>query len=201
MNAFCAWLTAHGTSCLELVAVLFGIAGVWLSVYEKIANWPIGIINVALYAVLFLQQKLYANAGLQLFYVGVSVYGWYAWVYAKQTKLVVKHTTRVSILPLVGATLAIWIVLTVVTRLAGGTMPLLDSGTTAVSLVAEWMLARKMVENWAVWIAVDAVYVAMLLSDSLYLTAINYAIYFVLAVMGYREWRRLARVSMTEAVA
>ena len=201
MSGFCAWLTAHGTSCLELVAVLFGIAGVWLSIYEKISNWPIGIINVALYAVLFLQQKLYANAGLQLFYIGVSVYGWYAWVYAKQTKLVVKHTARASVLPLVGATLVIWIVLTVATRLAGGTMPLLDSGTTAVSLVAEWMLARKMVENWAVWIAVDAVYVAMLISDSLYLTAINYAIYFVLAVVGYREWRRLARVGMTEALA
>jgi len=201
VSGFCAWLTAHGTSCLELVAVLFGIAGVWLSIYEKISNWPIGIINVALYAVLFLQQKLYANAGLQLFYIGVSVYGWYAWVYAKQTKLVVKHTARASVLPLVGATLVIWIVLTVATRLAGGTMPLLDSGTTAVSLVAEWMLARKMVENWAVWIAVDAVYVAMLISDSLYLTAINYAIYFVLAVVGYREWRRLARVGMTEALA
>lgn len=200
MTAFCAWLTAHGTSCLELVAVIFGIAGVWLSIYEKISNWPIGIINVALYAVLFLQQKLYANAALQLFYIGVSIYGWYAWVYARQTKLVVKHTTRASVPALVGATLAIWLGLAVATRLAGGTLPLFDSGTTAVSLVAEWMLARKLVENWAVWIGVDAVYVALFVSDKLYLTAINYAIYFVLAVMGYREWRRLARVEAASAV-
>lgn len=196
MTAFCAWLAAHGMSCLELVAVLFGIAGVWLSVYEKISNWPVGIVNVSLYAVLFYQQKLYANAGLQIFYLGVSIYGWYAWVYAKQTQLVVKHTPRRMALPLAGATLAIWVLLTAATHLAGGTMPLVDSGTTAVSLVAEWMLARKLVENWSVWIAVDAIYLFMFIADSLYLTAINYAVYFVLAVMGYRDWKRLARVAI-----
>jgi nicotinamide mononucleotide transporter len=187
-------LAAHGTSCLELVAVSFGIAGVWLSVYEKTLNWPIGIINVALYAVLFVQQRLYANAGLQVFYVGVSIYGWYQWVHAADRSLVITHAPRAKVVPLIVATLAIWIALVVATRLAGGNMPLVDSGTTAVSLVAEWMLAKKLVENWAVWIAVDAVYVAMLLADKLYLTTINYAIYFVLAVVGYREWRRLARI-------
>lgn len=199
MTAVCDWLVAHGSSCLELVAVLFGIAGVWLSVYEKISNWPVGIINVSLYAVLFVQQKLYANAGLQLVYLALSIYGWHQWLYggAKKEALAVRRTHRELAIRLVGATLLIWAGLVVFTKLAGGAMPVLDSGTTAVSLVAEWMLARKLVENWAVWIGVDAVYVAMLLSDSLYLTAVNYAIYFVLAVVGYVQWRRLATVQAT----
>jgi nicotinamide mononucleotide transporter len=196
MNDFCGWLVAHQTSCLEFVAVLFGIAGVWLSVYEKIANWPFGIVNVLLYAILFVQQKWYANAGLQIFYAGVSIYGWYAWAHARQTKLVVQHVRRSMIVPLVATTLVIWVLLVVGTRLAGGAMTVLDSGTTAVSLVAEWMLARKLVENWAVWIAVDAVYVGMLIAGGLYLTAFNYAIYFVLALVGYVQWKRLARVAV-----
>lgn len=194
MTAFCAWLTAHGTSCLEFVAVLFGIAGVYLSILEKISNWPVGIVNVALYALLFWQQRLYANAGLQIFYLGISVYGWYRWVRGDPHggALVVRTTSRPLALRLVGATVAIWIALVVLTRLFGGAMPVLDAGTTAVSLVAEWMLARKLMENWAVWIGVDAVYVGMLLSDRLYLTALNYLVYFVLAVMGYVAWKRLA---------
>lgn len=198
MTSLCDWLVAHGSSCLELVAVLFGIAGVWLSVYEKISNWPVGIINVSLYAILFVQQKLYANAGLQLVYLALSIYGWHQWLYgAKKRPLVVRRTHRDLAIRLVGATVLIWGGLIVFTKLAGGAMPLLDSGTTAVSLVAEWMLARKLVENWAAWIGVDAVYVAMLLSDHLYLTAVNYAIYFVLAVVGYAEWRRLATAQAT----
>jgi nicotinamide mononucleotide transporter len=198
-SLLCDWLVAHGSSCLELVAVLFGIAGVWLSIYERISNWPVGIINVALYAVLFVQQKLYANAGLQLVYLALSIYGWHQWLYggARKEALVVRRTGRDLAVRLVGATVLIWAGLIAFTQLAGGAMPLVDSGTTAVSLVAEWMLARKLVENWAVWIGVDAVYVAMLLSGHLYLTAVNYAIYFGLAVVGYVAWRRLAVVQPT----
>ena len=198
MIAFCGWLTAHGTSCLELVAVLFGIAGVYLSIEEKISNWPVGIINVSLYALLFWQQKLYANAGLQVFYAGISVYGWYRWLRGdpRGGPLIVRRTPRALLLPLVGATAAMWVALVVITRLAGGTMPVLDAGTTSVSFVAEWMLARKLLENWAVWIGVDAVYVVMLLAGHLYLTAINYAVYFVLAVMGWVAWRRVAQVAV-----
>jgi len=78
----------------------------------------------------------------------------------------------------------------VVRRMPGPTMPFMDTATTAVSLVAEWMLAKKLLENWAVWIVIDAISVGMFVADGLYLTAINYAIYFALAVMGLVAWRR-----------
>jgi nicotinamide mononucleotide transporter len=76
VSSFCAWLVAHHSNCLEFVAVLFGIAGVWLSIPESIWNWPVGMINVALFAVLFWTQHLYANSALQVVYFGLSVYGW-----------------------------------------------------------------------------------------------------------------------------
>jgi nicotinamide mononucleotide transporter len=201
VNAFCVWLVAHGTSCLELVAVLFGIAGVYLSVRERVSNWPVGIVNVALYAVLFVSQKLYANAGLQVVYLALSIYGWRQWLVGRNggAALVVRRTGRPLALRLGAVTIVIWGALLGLTRVAGGAMPVLDAGTSAVSLVAEWMLARKLVENWAVWIAVDAVYVGMLIAGHLYLTAFNYAIYFALAVLGYIEWTRTADAATSRA--
>jgi nicotinamide mononucleotide transporter len=190
--ALCGWLAAHGSSCLELVAVLFGIGGVYLSIRESIWNWPIGMINVALYAMLFLGQRLYANAVLQVVYFALSGYGWYVWKYggAQGGSLLVAWASPRIRWRAALAVAAIWVVLLTATRLFGGNMPVLDAGTTAVSLVAEWMLAKKYIDNWVLWIGVDAVYVAMWLSAHLYLTTINYAIYFALAVYGYAAWRR-----------
>lgn len=189
----CAWLAAHGSSCLELVAVVFGIAGVYLSIVESIWNWPIGMINVALYALLFWQQRLYANSGLQVVYFALSVYGWYQWLHggAERRELVIARATPRTNLTASGATVVSWAVLFfAVRRMPGASFTLTDTITTAVSLVAEWMLAKKLIENWAAWIVIDAVYVVMFVADGLYLTAINYAIYFVLAVMGLVAWRR-----------
>jgi nicotinamide mononucleotide transporter len=185
-------LLAHGMSCLELVAVAFGIWGVYLSILESVWNWPIGMINVALYSVLFLRQKLLANAALQIVYFALSAYGWWEWLYggAQRTPL---HVTRGSPRVRAGSAVvggALWLVLIAATHATGGAMPLLDAGTTAASLVAEWMLARKLIDNWAVWIVVDGIYVGMLIADHLYLTAFNYAIYFGLAIMGYVAWKR-----------
>jgi nicotinamide mononucleotide transporter len=184
-------------SCLELVAVAFGIWGVYLSIRESIWNWPIGMINVALYSVLFVRQKLPANAALQIVYFGLSAYGWWEWLYGgkQRTALTVSRATRRT---WVGAGLVggvVWVALIIATRATGGAMPVLDAGTTAASLVAEWMLARKLLDNWTLWIAVDGIYVGMLIADHLYLTAFNYAIYFALAILGYVSWKRSLALS------
>jgi nicotinamide mononucleotide transporter len=197
VTTMCAWLLAHGMSCLELVAVAFGIWGVYLSIRESIWNWPIGMINVALYSVLFLRQKLLANAALQLVYFALSAYGWWEWLYggAARTPLAVTRGSTRLRTGAAAAGVAIWAILLVATRSTGGAMPVFDAGTTAASLVAEWMLARKLIDNWAVWIVVDGIYVGMLIADHLYLTAFNYAIYFLLAIMGYAAWRRAPAVT------
>ena len=183
--------------------MVFGIAGVWLSIPENVWNWPLGMANVALSYLVLARQGLYANAGLQVVYFGLSIYGWYEWLHGgrARTPLEISRTTRRTWVRVTAATLLLWVALLLLTRrIPGATQGFVDTGTTAVSLVAEWMLARKLLENWALWIVIDGVYVGLLVFDKLYLLAINYAVYFALAVAGYVAWKRaLERPSATLA--
>ena len=177
----------------ELLAAVTGIISVYLSTRENIWSWPTALVNVTLYFIVFLEAKLYADMGLQVVYFGLSLYGWYEWLYGGENRTEL-HVSRVSKslgvrLALVG--LAATLVLgTTLARFTDAALPYLDSATTSTSLVAQWMMTRKILENWAVWVAVDVVYVGMFLYKSLYLTAGLYTVFFVLAVMGYREWKR-----------
>jgi nicotinamide mononucleotide transporter len=189
----CAWLTAHGSSCLELVAVLFGIVSVYLSTRQSIWSWPTALVNVALFFVLFYESGLYSDTGLQVVYFGLSLYGWHEWLYggAGRTTLPVSRTSRRTWMALGGIGIVAWALLgSVASRLPGTSLPYVDAATTTVSLLAQWMMTRKLLENWLLWLAVDVVYVAMFIVKGLYLTAFNYGIYLVLAMMGYLAWKR-----------
>ena len=191
--AICLWLTAHGSSCLEAVAVIFGIISVYLSTRENIWSWPTALINVALFSALFLESGLYSDTGLQLVYFVLSLYGWYEWLYggAGRTAITVTRTSTRTWAVMGGIGVVTWALLgTITSRLPGTALPYVDAATTTVSLLAQWMMTRKLVENWLIWIAVDVVYVGMFVFKGLYLTAFNYGIYLVLAVMGYVSWKR-----------
>jgi nicotinamide mononucleotide transporter len=193
VNLLCAWLVAHGSSCLELVAVTFGIVSVLLSVRENIWSWPTALVNVALYFALFSTAGLYSDMGLQVIYFGLSLYGWYEWLYGGKGKtalLVSRTPLRVwGILAAIGVVL--WAILGALTsRLPGVALPYVDAATTTVSLLAQWMMTRKLLENWTVWVAVDVVYICMFIFKGLYLTAANYAVYLILAVLGHFAWKR-----------
>ena len=193
MTAFCAWLAVHGSSCLEFIAVAAGIVSVFLSVREHIWSWPTAIVNVSLFFALFYQSGLYSDMGLQLVYLALSIYGWYQWLYGGQgkTRLLVSRTPRRLWAALAAIALIVWTTLGVLTsRLPGVSLPYVDAATTTTSLVAQWMMTRKLLENWTLWIIVDMAYVGMFLFKGLYLTAANYAIYFALAVAGHVAWKR-----------
>jgi nicotinamide mononucleotide transporter len=183
-------------TALEWVAVAFGVAAVWLTVRQNPWCWPLGIVNVSLFAVLFWRTGFRANAGLQLVYVALCAYGWWAWVRGGPTPgaLRVSRTPRRAglLLALAGAALAVLLGATL-KRAPDAALPFWDAGTTAFSLVAQWMQTRKWLETWAVWIAVDVVYVGMYLAESLALTAFLYGVFTVLAVLGHREWSRALR--------
>ena len=177
----------------EVLAVVFGIVSVYLSTRENIWSWPTALVNVALYFVVFYEAKLYADMGLQVVYFALSLYGWYEWLYGgeNRTELHVSRTSRPLGVRLLAIGLVSAVVLgTLLARFTDAALPYVDSATTSTSLVAQWMMTRKIVENWAVWVAVDVVYVGMFIFKHLYLTAGLYAVFLVLAVMGYVQWKR-----------
>lgn len=178
---------------LEPVAVATGVVSVWLSVKQKISSWPTALVNVALYFVVFREARLYADMGLQVIYFALSLYGWYEWLYggANRTELKVSRANAAMALRLTAiAVVGVAVLGTLFARYTDAALPYVDSATATVSLVAQWMMTRKVLENWAVWIAVDVVYVGMFIYKHLYPTAGLYAGFLVLAVMGHLQWRR-----------
>lgn len=179
-------------SWLESTAVAFGIISVFLSVRQHIWSWPTAIVNVLMYVLVFRDAKLYADMGLQVVYFVLSVYGWYEWLYGGENRTVLKvsRATPRSMVTLTAIALVSVAALgTFLARSTDAALPYMDSATTSTSLVAQWMMTRKVLENWAVWMAVDVVYVGMFIFKHLYLTAGLYAVFFVLAAMGLREWK------------
>jgi len=178
---------------LESAAVLFGIVSVYLSVRENIWSWPTAIVNVTLYIFVFYQARLYADMSLQVVYIGISLYGWYEWLHGGRGKSrleVSRGTRRLSLLLAGIGVVAAAILGTLLARSTNAALPYLDSTTTTTSLIAQWMMARKILENWLVWIAVDVVYIGMFVYKSLILTAGLYAVFLVLSLTGYFQWKR-----------
>ncbi|HEY5440628.1 MAG TPA: nicotinamide riboside transporter PnuC [Gemmatimonadaceae bacterium] len=192
-------------SSLELLAALLGAISVYLSVRQNIWSWPTAIVNVVVYAFVFYQAKLYADMGLQVIYAALSVYGWYEWLYggANRTEL---HVTRTA--PRLGAVLTLIVLAgsaALGVFLRGATdaaLPFMDSFLSSTSLVAQWMMTKKKLENWLVWIGVDVLYVGMFVFKHLYITAGLYAVFLALAVRGYIDWRlSMAELAGAQPVA
>lgn len=181
----------------EIVAAIFGVISVFLSVRQNIWSWPTAIVNVGMYIVVFYRSKLYADTGLQVVYVVLNFYGWYQWLYGgkNRTELPVSRTGARLAAYLVGiGGLSTLVIGTVLSRNTDAALPYIDALTTSTSLVAQWMMTRKLLENWIVWVSVDVVYIGMYIYKDLRVTALLYAVFLILSVMGYLEWKRsLAR--------
>lgn len=176
---------------LEIFAVAFGIVSVYLSVRENVWSWPTAIINVSLYIFVFHETKLYADMGLQVIYIGISIYGWYQWLYGGTGKSELKVSRipkkQAAVLAVIGIAFSVALG-TFLHRTTDAALPFVDSATTSTSLVAQYMMTRKYLENWAVWVAVDVVYIGMFIFKSLYLTAGLYAAFLILSALGLRRW-------------
>jgi nicotinamide mononucleotide transporter len=186
---------------LETIAVAFTLANVYLAVKENIWTWPTGIVSVLLYLVVNWRAHLYANAVLQLLYFVLSIHGWYEWLHGgrnKSERQVSAATWRVWLATVVGGavlTLPIWWVLR-----TSDSSPVMDAATTAYSIVGQFLLNFKIIENWIVWALVDIVYVVIYVEQSLRLTAALYAFFILLCVKGYIDWRKTA-IAALEATA
>ena len=180
-------------STLEWIAAIAGAISVYLSAREKIWSWPTAIVNVGLYIIVFRRTGLYSDMGLQVVYLVLSIYGWYEWLYGGKNRSTLR-VSRASAREWLIATpvaLLFWFALARYTAtLPGVALPHLDAGLTTLSLVAQWMMTRKILENWVLWIVADIVYVPMYFYKGLPVTAALYAIFLALAALGLRSWWR-----------
>lgn len=177
---------------LEVVAAGLGIVSVFLSTRQVIWSWPTALVNNALYMLLFYEDRLYALMGLQVCFFGIALYGWYEWLFGGEnrtelrvSRLAPRTGLRLALLAL-GGTAALGLVL----ARTEDPHPFLDAGLSVVSLLAQWMMARKILECWAVWIGVNLVSAPLFLFRADYPTAIQYLVFLGLAASGLREWWR-----------
>ena len=182
---------------LEAAAVLLTFASVIFQIFENIWGWPTTIAGVALYSFLFFHERLYADMCLQAVYIVLAIYGWYQWLHGGEAKT----ERRVSNAPLriqaaaylIGAVAAVILGFTF-RYTTNAALPFLDSTLTSYSLVAQWMLTKKYLENWIVWIAVDVVYVGMFIFKHLYLTAGLYVVFIASCTWGFVQWKHSREV-------
>jgi nicotinamide mononucleotide transporter len=182
---------------LETAAALFGLACVVLTVKRNLWCWPTGLAQVTLYIFVFFHAKLYSDLILHVIYVGLSIYGWHHWLHggADRGELEVTLLPPLHLLSLIAAGLGVtavwgWLMATY----TDAALPYPDAFTTVASLIAQWLLAKKKLQSWWCWIAVDLVAVPVYFYKELYQTAALYTMFLVLASAGGLEWsKHLAR--------
>lgn len=178
-------------SLMEVCAVGLAVAYVLLAVYQKRLCWIAAIASAALYIVIFWQVQLYLEAALQVFYIAMAVYGWFAWSRPPDSGQTIRTWPRrhhvVACLLLLTLSLVTGATMNAFTDAAS---PFIDAATTVSALLATWMVANKLLENWIYWIAIDIASVGLYLSRDLTLTAILFVGYVVLAGWGYFTWRK-----------
>jgi nicotinamide mononucleotide transporter len=189
----------------EVLGDITGALSVWWAARQNVLNWPIGNINSALFLLLFVNAKLYANATLQVVFIVLGFYGWWHWLRgAKDEEQLPVRTTSprewlaFTLVACAGQAAWYWLA----TR-TDSHLPFWDSSVLVLSLVATWAMARKLVESWWIWIAVDAISVPLYWSQSLLPTALLYVVFAVICVIGLRDWRHsMSRPSpLAESVA
>jgi nicotinamide mononucleotide transporter len=182
---------------LEKIAVVFGLANVYLTVRQNIWCWPIGAVMVSLYIYIFFHTKLYSDAGLNVFFLVMQFYGWYQWTrgpveHARSLSAVKTLDTKGWALTIAGVLAGTAALGTAMHRYTDAALPYPDAFTTLLSVFAQFLMTRKVLENWTLWIVADIVYIGVYTSKSLYWTAGLYVIFLGLCIEGYREWTATA---------
>jgi nicotinamide mononucleotide transporter len=190
--------TALATSSpIELVAAATGILYLVLVIRQNALCWVAAFISTALYLYVFYAAALYLQALLQIFYLGMAVYGWWQWRdrggggLPIQSWAWTKHVFALAGILLFSAAVA-WLM----ARAVNSAAPWLDSVTTWASVFTTWLVARKVLENWIWWFAIDAVIAMMCWQQRLYPSALLYASFLILVVLGWRTWRRDLRAQV-----
>lgn len=193
MNSFIDWTFANK---VELGGTIFGLIYIWLSIRQNLHTWTAGIITSLLYCWVFFEAKFYAGMGLQGYYLIISIYGFWSWRRGRDNgseadKLHVSNTKtnlwiKLSIFNLLLTSFIYYLL----GRYTDSPIPFGDASTTSLSIIATWMLARKKIEHWLIWIFIDLVSCGLYIYRGLYPTVFLFLVYTVMAGIGYYEWRK-----------
>jgi nicotinamide mononucleotide transporter len=177
---------------IEAIAVIFSLVSVWLTTKRNIWCWPIGIVGIVLYLYLFLEKGEYCNTFLQFFFIVQSIMGWLNWnkddldtITLWNEKLSAKKYTHLLFEILVTS-----FVYGFLSSLFGGNLTTLDSLTTGLSIIAMFLMARKKLESWILWIIADMLYIPLFIHNKMYLSSVTYFIFLILAINGFITWKK-----------
>ena len=186
---------------IELIGAAIGLIYLFLEYKANVWLWPVGILMSLFYVAIFFHGKFYADAAVYLYYIGANTYGLLKWTRSRRRNLTeegsatealsITHVPKRQLLSLAAVTIALWgLLYWVLGTFTDSPVPLGDAFTTALSIVAMWMLAQKYLEQWLLWIVVNAVSTALYFWKGLYPTGVLFIVYVVVAVMGYFRWRK-----------
>lgn len=186
---------------IEIIGTLVGVIYLWLEYRASIYLWVASIIMPAIYLYVYYNAGLYADFGINIYYLLIALYGWAAWRYGfhlfgskkkEEKELAITHTPKRVWGKLALTYIAAQCVITyILINHTDSTVPWWDSFTTALSIVGMWMLARKYIEQWWVWLVVDAVSAWLYIYKGLYFTAVLYAVYAIISIFGYCKWKKM----------
>ncbi|HPD96147.1 MAG TPA: nicotinamide riboside transporter PnuC [Tenuifilaceae bacterium] len=187
-----SWLVNH---YVELFGAVTGLIYLFLEIKQKVWLWPLGVVTSAFYIYIFFVSKFYADMGLQVYYLVISFYGWYYWLHGGKNKeanlLPVTHTPVKMVFGLVVVTVIFFFVIRfILFRFTDSPVPTGDAFTTALSITATWMLARKFIEHWWLWVVINAVSLALYVYKGLYPTSVLFVFYTTMSFVGYRQWKK-----------
>lgn len=186
---------------LEIFGTIVGLVYLWLEYRASIYLWIAGIIMPAIYIFVYYEAGLYADFGINIYYLIAAVYGWFFWMWGQrkekqnQSALPIIHTPWKCYLPLLLVFIVAFIgIAWILIEYTDSNVPWLDSFTTALSIVGMWMLARKYIEQWCAWILVDIVCCGLYIYKDLYFTSALYGLYSIIAIFGYFKWKKLMSI-------
>ena len=189
---FYDWFLQHW---VEIAGAVTGLFAIYFQIKQMVVFWPISLVNVLLYIVVYYNSRLYAEVSLQFYYLVVSIYGWYYW--SKADSVTGKKSRPVSVC---SVSLLVYLGIIFLGSFAGMAfllkqytntdVPYVDAFITSLSFIATWLLAKKKIENWIVWIVADAVSVGVYFYKELYATIVLFSVLTILAFVGYYQWKK-----------
>lgn len=191
------------TTPLELLSFLLSVIAITLTILEKHWAWLFTIVSSALYALVFINAKLYGDSALQGMFIVIAIFGWYQWLCGGK----LHQPVQISELTFKGRmrSISFWLVAylalaELLWRFTDTDVPRVDGALTAGSILGQYLVSKKKIENWIVWIVVDIAYVALYVYKDLKLTAFLYAIFVVLAIIGLRTWRKQVKTNLPSSL-